>query len=45
MNSFGSGGQNKYKSKERVEYLERCIEMSMVNGERREDSMPNQNDL
>ena len=35
----------KQKNKEKVEYLERCIEMSMVNGERREDSMPNQSDL
>ena len=35
MNSLGSEKKNK-----RQEYLERCIEMSMVNGERREDSMP-----
>jgi len=41
MNSFGTGGPNRPKNKEKVEYLERCIEMSMVNGERREDSMPN----
>lgn len=38
MNSLGAESKQGHSS--HIEYLERCIEMSMVNGERREDSMP-----
>ena len=38
MNSLG--GDTSLKKNQHLDYLERCIEMSMVNGERREDSMP-----
>ncbi len=38
MNSLG--GETRHQKTHHLEYLERCIEMSMVNGERREDSMP-----